>query len=168
MCRFISIAVEDKDAAKRIFAGYSLSENENPSFKKEIPEHYQALWVTDSLCSCAFYMEPYDPKSEAEKLIKKVSKPKYKKKGWSKEKIEREVAQLLGRPKAGGGLSKPLFECVRVYAKTCGDCYWHIGRYAGDQTKEGVRIMDRVVVELGSDSVEAEDIDENVLYRFTS
>ena len=113
-------------------------------------------------------MEPYDPKSEAEKLIKKVSKPKYKKKGWSKEKIEREVAQLLGRPKAGGGLSKPLFECVRVYAKTCGDCYWHIGWDAGDQTKEGVRIIDRVGFEVGSDSVEAEDIDENILYRFTS
>lgn len=166
MCRFISIAVEDKEAAKRIFVGYSIEKNENIWFKREVPENFDTLWVTDTHCSCAFYSEPYDPDLEAEKIKKKFCKPKYKKRGWTEERIHREVAQILNRPKIRGGLSESLFHCLRLFTKESGHCYFHIGWYTGDQTKQRLTIEERIGLEIASEKFDANDIYENMIYTF--
>jgi hypothetical protein len=167
MCRFISIAVENVEEAKRLFAGYTVWANENKSFKSELPPQFGTLWVTDGHCSCDFYSDPYDPENEAQKLRKRFSKLKYKKKGWSEERIEREVKQILGKPKQEGGLSSLLFSCIQHYTKNIGSCYFHVGWYDGDQTKQGLRIVDYANVSINSGSVNASDIDEDVLYKFS-
>jgi len=167
MCRFISIAIEDVDEAKRFFAGYTVWENENKSFKSEVPPQYGTLWVTDGHCSCDFYSDPYNPESEAQKLRKRFSKPKYKKKGWSEERIESEVKKILSKPKQEGGLSSLLYSCIQNYTKAIGCCYFHVGWYDGDQTKQGLNIVERSNVPINSSSVNASNISENVLYKFT-
>jgi hypothetical protein len=167
MCRFISIAVEDTEVAKSIFAGYNVWDNENKSFKSEIPPQYHPLWVTDGHCSCGFYSEPYDPEYESQKLRKKFSKPKYKKKGWSQERIEREIEHIMRKQKEKGGLSSLLFSCIEAYTKNAGSCYFHIGWYSGDQTKQGLNIADRKKVTLSSGSITESEVNENTLYEFT-
>ncbi len=167
MCRFISIAVEDTKHAKRIFAGYTVWENENKSFKTEIPLKFSAPWLTDGHCSCDLFSNPYDPENEAQKLRKRFSKPKYKKKGWSQERIEREIENILKKPKEKGGLSTILFSCIQSYTKEVGSCYFHIGWYSGDQTKQGLNIIERSKVSVESGLFNANNIEENVLYQFT-
>lgn len=167
MCRFISIAVEDAEEAKKIFAGYSVWDNENKSFKPEIPSQYHLFWVTDGHCSCGFYSDPYDPEYESRKLRKKYSKQKYKKKGWSQERIEREIEHIMSKPKEKGGLSPLLFSCIEAYIKSKGSCYFHIGRYSGDQTKQGPNITDRKKVSVSSGAIAENEVNENTLYEFT-
>ncbi len=112
------MAVEDHGEAKTIFSGYNLLGNANKSFNIEAPSGFKALWVTDAHCSCAFYSEPYDPEVEAKKLRKRFSKTKYRKKGWTQERIDREVEYILRiRPKDEGGLSMLLFQCLQKYVK---------------------------------------------------
>ena len=161
------MAVEDKGKAKRIFVGYNLWDNENKSFKTEVAAEFDKLWVTDAHCSCAFYSEPYDPEVEVEKLKKRFSKPKYRKKGWTQERIDREVERILRiKSKDEGGLSKPLFHCLQNYVKEIGSCYFHIGWYSGDQTKQGLKIDEYSKVSISSGSINASEIYENVLYTF--
>ncbi len=167
MCRFISIAVEDLKEAKRIFAGYQVWENENKSFKSEVPQHYHSLWVTDGLCSCDLYSEPYDPEIKAQKLRKRFSKSKYKKKGWSQERIEKEIEHILNRPIKKGGLSAPLFSCIESYTKSSGSCYFHVGWYSGDQTKQGLSIFEQKNVSLSGETFNECEVNENTLYIFT-
>ena len=166
MCRFISIAVEDANEAKKIFAGYTVWDNENKSFKSEVPQQYNTLWVTDGHCSCDFYSDPYDPEKEANKLRRRFSKPKYKKKGWSKERVEREVEQILNKPKKEGGLSALLFSCIQTYTNNIGSCYFHVGWYNGDQTKQGLNITEHSKVSISNDSFNSNSVNENVLYKF--
>jgi hypothetical protein len=167
MCRFISMAVENVAEARRIFAGYALWDNENKSFKSEVPAKFEMLWVTDGHCSCGFYSKPYDPIVEKEKLIKRFSKPKYRKKGWSPERIEREVEAILNKPKVEGGLSRPLFSCLQSYTSEAGCCYFHMGWYSGDPDRQGLRIDKRLNVTISSGAIGAVEIYENVLYEFT-
>ena len=161
------MAVEDVAEARRIFAGYVLSGNENKLFKSEVPAKFETLWVTDGHCSCGFYSKPYDPEVEKEKLIKRFSKPKYRKKGWSPERIEREAETILKKPKMEGGLSQPLFSWLQSYTSEVGCCYFHMGWYSGDPDKQGLRIDERLRVSIGSGADGAAEIYENVLYEFT-
>ena len=167
MCRFISIAVEDSKEAKSIFAGYQVWENENKSFKSEVPPHYHSFWVTDGHCSCDLYSEPFDPDIEAQKLRKRFSKSKYKKKGWSQERIDKEINYILNRPVKKGGLSKLLFSCIESYTKSSGSCYFHIGWYSGDQTKQGINIFEQKYVSLSDGAFNEGEVNENILYKFT-
>jgi hypothetical protein len=167
MCRFISIAVEDAYEAKRFLVGYEIWENENKSFKSAVPPHFGTLWVTDGNCSCGLYSDPYDPKNEADKLRKRFSKQKYKKRGWTEERIEQEIKQILRRPKDEGGLSSQLFSCIQNYTKIAGSCYFHVGWYSGDQTMQGLNILEYAKVSINSGSFNAGDIIEYVLYEFT-
>ncbi len=167
MCRFISIAVEDEREAKRIFGGYSLWKNDNKSFISEVDTKFKTLWVTDGQCSCNLYSYPYDPVAEAEKYRKKFSRSKYRKKGWTEEKIEREVKFILNRKsKDKGGLSESLFYSLHHYVKEVGCCYFHLGWYSGDQNRQGINIHERPEIRLSSGSVEASEISEDVLYKF--
>ena len=167
MCRFISTAVEDEGAAKRIFAGYSLWKNENESFKTEVGSAFKTMWLTDAHCSCAFYTSPYDPEAEAVKFRKKFTKPKYRKRGWTQERIEREEEHILKRSMEKGGLSESLFHCLQRYATEVGRCYFHIGWYSGDQNRQGLKIDERSEVLISSGSVNASEVYEDVFYTFT-
>ena len=162
------MAVENEREAKAIFAGYSLWKNENKSFNFELDSGFEALWVTDAHCSCAFYSEPYDPEAEAEKLRKRFSKSKYRKKGWTQERIEREVEHILNnKSKTEGGLSEPLFLCLQSYVTKIGRCYFHVGWYSGDQTKQGLKIDVRSKVSVSLGAINVSEIDKDVLYTFT-
>lgn len=165
MCRFITIGVENVAEAKKIFADYTVWGNTNKSFISEIPTKHKMLWVTDEQCSCAFYSIPYDPEKDAEKLKKKFSKPKYRKK-WTAERIDREVKEILSRTKQNGGLNFHLFSCVQNYSINFGNCYLHVGWYDGDQTKDDIKIEDRVSVAINLSELTANDICENILYKF--
>ncbi len=167
MCRFISIAVEDSREAKTIFTGYKVWENVNKSFGSEVPSHYHSLWVTDGHCSCDFYSDPFDPENEAKKYRKRFSKPKYRKKGWSQERIEREIEHILNKPVKKGGLSTPLFSCIESYTINIGSCYFHVGWYSGDQTRQGISIIERKKVSASGGVFTENEVNENTLYEFT-
>ncbi len=166
MCRFISIAVKEENQAKLIFTGYSLWSNQNKSFGREVPNDFEKLWVTDAYCSCAYYTDPFDPEMEAEKLRKKLSKPKYKKKGWTAERVEREVEKILTKKSNAGGLSEPLYDNLRKYVSEVGSCYFHVGWYTGDQSKQRININERLSLNMASGSILASEINEDVLYTF--
>jgi hypothetical protein len=162
------MAVENQKEAKRIFGGCSLWKNENKSFKSEVGTKFNSFWVTGGQCSCALYSYPYDPEAESEKFRKKFSRLKYRKKGWSQDRVEREVEQILNRKsKEKGGLSEFLFHCLQNYTKEVGRNYFHFGWYSGDQNKQGLKIVERTEVILSSGLVNASEIYEDVLYTFT-
>ena len=160
------MAFEDKSEAKNIFSGYTILDCKNIVFISEVNPHFDTVWVTDGHCSCSLYSEPYDPVLAAEKLRKKFTKPKYRKKGWSEDRVEREVERILKTSKIEGGLSSLLFQCIQTYTKTIGMCQMHVGWYSGDQNEEGISIYERLDFPINTNIEKANEIYENVLYTF--
>lgn len=160
------MAVEDKSKAKILFSGYTIWDCENKYFISKIKPHFETVWVTDGHCSCSLFSEPYDPSLEATKLRKKFSKPKYRKKGWSEARVEREIDRILKTSKKEGGLSSPLFDCIQTYTKEVGICQMHIGWYSGDQNKEGITINESSEFLVNTGARKSNEIHENVLYTF--
>ena len=158
------MAVEDKSKAKLIFAGYDIWGCENKSFISKVNSNFDTLWVTEGQCLCSLFSEPYDPLLAAEKLRKKFSKPKYRKKGWSEARIEREIERIQKTSKKEGGLSSLLFNNIQTYTKEVGICQMHVGWYSGDQNKEGIIINECVDFIVSANVGRAREINENVLY----
>lgn len=162
------MAIKDNAEAKKIFSGYVIYACENKSFRSVMLPEFNSVWVTDGHCSCNFYSEPYDPILAIEKLRKIFSKPKYRKKGWTNDRIEKEIKKILKTThKNDGGLSEPLFNCLQTYTREVGLCQIHIGWYSGDQNNEGLRIEEILELLISNNFNKAIEIKENVLYKLT-
>ena len=94
MCYFITISIPDSGiefAKEKIPRNIHLSPSSNPATQNLIPNNYQHLYVTSGGCSCDLFNEDHN-ESTKDKIEEKLRR-KYKKKGWSENKIQRAVSQ---------------------------------------------------------------------------
>jgi hypothetical protein len=112
MCYFLTIGVPEQyseQASDKLKRGYVVSKSRNSSLNEYVPDDHSLFYVTTGMCSCDLFQVPKDGVKEIEKIRKKYQKPKYKKRGWSKVKIERAVKDQIKAMKHGSnGLSPAL------------------------------------------------------------
>jgi hypothetical protein len=91
MCLFVAVAVKaSKELVARAFDAerFRVHEAANPGLRALAPAGADVFYVTAGGCSCG--LEPM-PLGDSDKLRRK-----YEKKGWSKNKIDRAIAQAVG------------------------------------------------------------------------
>jgi hypothetical protein len=99
MCLFIAFAIENTKKAALFFSKFECSKNLNTSFNERLPPKYSSFWLTLGECSCHFYSNVYNKEEEYQQLKKKFSASKYKKKGWSEKRIEKEIILIQNKSK---------------------------------------------------------------------
>lgn len=128
MCYFITISAEEdlKQITKEILpSGLILRENNNTFFVKRLGEKFKSFNVVDGLCSCSLYplLLPESKNDEIEQVIKK-----YKRKGWSKNKIQRALEEMKKKlPRE----PVPLREFIAETVKNVDDLWLYAHQYSG-------------------------------------
>ncbi len=91
MCLFVAVgAVASLDAAKAAFGPeLEVTEAQNPELRKLLPEPMRRFWVTRRGCSCD--LQPYERRHDVDQMRRRLEK-----KGWSRNKIDRAIAQSTG------------------------------------------------------------------------
>jgi hypothetical protein len=164
MCRFIALAVKEKQPVYEALSGYFLSDNTNTTLVNAVPGGYTWLWITDGHCSCGFYTPILDIDKEITKIRKKYSKPKYRKKGWNEKRINEKIEGIKKKCRSSG-LSEPLYKALRNYLITHRKCFFFIGWISGDPNEEPFSITGVENFEISGESFNQSDIKENLLYR---
>ncbi len=164
MCRFIALAVKEKQFVYESFAGYCVSKNTNATLVNAVPEGYTWLWITDGHCSCGLYTPIPDIDKEITKIRKKYSKPKYKKKGWNDKRINEKIEGIKMKCRSGG-LSEPLYKDLRNYVITHRKCFFFIGWISGNPNEEPFSIAGVESFEISGESVSQSEFKENLLYK---
>jgi len=103
MCYFITISIPKtgiKFAQEKIPREIHLSETSNPSLEGLLPKDYVNFLVITGGCSCDLFNED-DLEANKEDVIKKLTH-KYKKKGWTENKIKKAVSQSISNSSTGG------------------------------------------------------------------
>lgn len=165
MCRYITLAVDNTEALRSIFSGFSLSICNNQSILGQLPDGYIAFWLTDGHCSCDLYTIDFDPEEEIEKIYRKYSKPKYRKLGWTARRIQDKIDGLKKKQKTQQGLNVDLQNKLYEYVKQHGQCFLLVSWYSGDIDSETVNIGENIACDLSTPSPTA--FNENVLYKLT-
>ena len=101
MCYFITVAVDEKYVAlmkAKLRSSFHLSSTGNHTIVDSLRADEVAFVLTDGMCSCDLYCRPHAIEDNEEKLRRKYAKPKYKKLGWSEDKINRAIADSLRKP----------------------------------------------------------------------
>jgi hypothetical protein len=128
MCYFLTIGIPGSigpETVKVFPADMAVWQCENKNIMAHLPPECHGYVVTTGICSCDIYhWANGDLQEEIEKL-----QEKYRKKGWSKSKIDRAVEGATGTRKTkSSGLRADAREAIFVHF------------YSGDQTTEDVTI----------------------------
>lgn len=152
MCYFISIAVRENHQTtlkSRLRSSFKLSESDNQSIKNSLNEGETLFVLSDGHCACDLYSAPTkDPRENTEeKLRAKYSKPKYKKLGWTKEKIGRAIADSLAKPVSTfSELREDLRWQLSDLVRDVGPVQLLVHFYAGDVEQESVEIRSKSTI----------------------
>ncbi len=101
MCHYVTVGVPAEKAGyleQAIPRGLVADPTANHSIARHLPKDYRTYLVTSGMCSCDLFRRPVGP-VEQEAHRKKFHK-KYQKRGWSKAKIERAMAQAASKAPA--------------------------------------------------------------------
>jgi hypothetical protein len=172
MCRYIALAVKEKQFAQELFAGYEVSDNTNPTLANAIPKDYNWLWISTSICACNLFAPKWDVEKEIEEKIAKAQR-KYKKRGWTESKVNRAVEELKSRISSRAssmpvGLSVPIYEGLKSLVEQQKQCFFYVSWVYVDPNKEVFSILGVKNFQILSEtSTPSELNEENVLYRMT-
>jgi hypothetical protein len=110
---------------------------ENKNIMAHLPPESHGYVVTTGMCSCDIYhWSNNDPEEEIKRL-----KEKYRRKGWSKNKIDRAVEEATAaRSTKSSGLRADIREAISSVAASFGVVHVFVHFYSGDQTTEKVTI----------------------------
>lgn len=140
MCYFLTIGLPGSitPKIKEAFpSGMAVWQCENKSIMAHLPPECHGYVVTTGMCSCDIYhWVSKDPEEEIQKL-----REKYRKKGWSKNKIDRAVEEATAaRTTKSSGLRADTREAISRVAASCGVVHVFVHFYSGDQTTEEVPV----------------------------
>ncbi len=151
MCYFIACAVPDSHgpAVKRL-VGFSASKCGNRSVHRVFDVAVAAYWIMDGMCACGLFQTPRDRvaqdiEARAEKIRRKYRLPRYRKRGWTEEKIEEAVTELRERHRRGArgeddeihiGLSRVLAKDFGDLAREAGWAAFLVHWFRGDVNDE--------------------------------
>jgi len=140
MCYFLTIGIPGSLATviKEAFpSDMAVWQCENKNIMVHLPSECHGYVVTTGMCSCDIYQwANKDPEEDIKKL-----KEKYRKKGWSKNKINRAVEEATAaRSTKSSGLRADAREAISRVAVSFGVVHVFVHFYSGDQTTEEVTI----------------------------
>ena len=144
MCFFITIAVPDQftdQVRDHLRSGYGVSKADNRSLSGYLPDDHSMFYVTSGMCSCDLFQEPVDIRKSIDKIRSQYAKPKYRKRGWTKAKIERAVQDKIKTMKHGpGGLSLALRHKLSDIVRLTNSLFIVVHWYSGAIDEESISI----------------------------
>ena len=93
MCYFMFVGIAADKAPlleKAVRRGLAISPENNPSVMEKLPKEFNIYVITSGMCFCGLFQEAANP---VKGLPVSDLRHKYEKKGWSKARIERAIAQ---------------------------------------------------------------------------
>ncbi len=140
MCYFLTIGIHRSitpEIKKAFPSDMAVWQCENKNIMAHLPPECHGYAVTTGMCSCDIYhWASNDPEEDIKKL-----KEKYRKKGWSKNKIDRAVEEATAARKTkSSGLRADAREAISSVAASFGVVHVFVHFYSGDQTTEEVTI----------------------------
>ncbi len=150
MCYFITVSVPrtKEDILKsNIPRGLSIFECSNPSIIEYLPKDYSLYYLITGMCSCDLFSEENN-EEDIQKTEKKLIK-KYRKKGWSENKIKRAITQSLSHAtsnKSKAGLRDDAKMFLADIATKAGNIKIIVHMYSGDQNAERFDIQEGIEV----------------------
>lgn len=167
MCYFITVAVDKNHEAllkATLGSSFRLSRSKNASIISNLQPNDAAFELTDGMCSCGLYASTDGGEDSAEKIRRKYSKPKYKKRGWTEVKIERAIADSLLKPKKEfSGLRPDLRSQLAGLASQTGRLALVVHYYSGAIDTEEVPTSQKNVVSCEELQTEDDTVAEDVL-----
>ena len=161
MCYFITVGVAEKHAdvlRQQLSGTFGVAPVSNESILKFLPADHQTFNL-GGMCSCHLYTKSRSEPLEAGKL-----RSKYKKKGWSEDKINRAIADKLSAQKESfKGLRPDLREQLSNIAADVGRLSVVAHFYSGGVESEAVPIMGRKIVSRDSLVTDEDAIPEDTL-----
>jgi hypothetical protein len=150
MCYFITVSVpksKEEIFKSNIPRGLSIIECSNPSIIEYLPKSYSPYYLITGMCSCDLFSEESneeDLQKTEHKLIKK-----YRKKGWSENKIKRAISQSLSDSTSNiskAGLRDDAKMLLSDIAVKVGKIKIIVHMYSGDQNAERFDIQEGIKV----------------------
>lgn len=164
MCYFITVAVDEKYVAlmkAKLRSSFNLSSTGNHAIVGSLRTGDAAFVLTDGACACGLYGPPRVPEDKEEKLRRKYARPKYKKRGWSEDKINRAIADGLRKPPGElSGLRADLRWQLCDLAAEAGRVSLVVHFYSGGTETEEIPLKGKKVVrceELQDDNYSVEE-----------
>jgi hypothetical protein len=121
MCYFITVGVPDRfgeQARETLENGYVVSRSGNRSLAALFDGNPALFTVTSGICACDLYQAPVDHEKALARFKRKARKPKAKKRGWTKTKIDRAVKDRMSAlARRKNGLSPSLRQALADLAR---------------------------------------------------
>lgn len=167
MCYFITVAVDEKHESmlkQKLRSSFTLLPSQNPSIARHLKPQDKSFLITNGMCACDLFAKPHLIENNEEKLRQKFSKPKYKKLGWTKAKIERVIADSLSKPgKDFSGLREDLRWSLCDLVSETKQATVIVHFYSGDVEIEEVQITEKKIVACEDLQNNDEAVKENAL-----
>lgn len=150
MCYFVLIAFSGdvtQLARSLLKSAYHLRETSNPSLANALPEGWRVGFLAEEVCGCNMYADPRieEPIDDRiERFRQKHSKSKYRKRGWTDQKIQRAVQQITDnverRPKSKPrGIRVDVRCAIAELAQTAGSVRTLVHFFSGDIDQETIQ-----------------------------
>lgn len=160
MCYFITVAVHrahEGTLRDRLQADYAISRSNNPYLLDLLPDDFRAYEVINGACSCELYCRPLDPQGTAHKIRTKYRKRKFRKRGWTDDRIEREVAATIASvTRQRSGLSRSLRNALCDIVEATNRLFLLVHWYGSDVDTEPLRPLAEKGI--GCDELNADDL----------
>ena len=170
MCYYITVAFPKATANSILTSlpkGLNSSAFSNPSVSKRLPKDYESVAIITAMCSCDLYSSPAKP-DEKEKE-KEALRRKYKKKGWSENKIQRALNDHEKNLKVRrDGFRDDFFSWIcDLSEKAPNSLFILVHFYGGDLETEELNINQSTVKAVELRSLQ-QKIDQDVLVEITN
>jgi hypothetical protein len=159
MCYFITLGINKlmvEEIRKLLPSEINIEHNHNHSIKEKIPPDCIAVNLVTYMCSCDLFSK-FD-ENDKEKLISK-----YRKKNWSKAKIERTLSSKM----QSSGLKEDVKNFLSNIATNNKEVYFFIHWYSGDPDTEILLLEDKIVVSRNDIINHIINLKEDILYKIS-
>ncbi len=106
MCDFVLVAFPESavPAARGVLRStFGMQPANNASFDAQIPDDWTAVVLMEGMCGCDMYCDPdrvervVPLEERARAFREKHAKPRYRKRGWTEERVEQAIAEMEER-----------------------------------------------------------------------
>lgn len=179
MCYFVLVAFPPEAipaARAQLRSTFGMRPANNPSLDASLPAGWSAFLLNDGMCGCDMYSHPdrkevaVPPAERARAFREKHAKPKYRKRGWTEERIERAIAQMQEpdrAPAARGftGLRGDVRKALAEVARAAGPARLLVHRFSGIIEKERLSLAGEHRVDAAELVAGTTPVQADVLYE---
>lgn len=176
MCYFVVVAVPSSAIPSARAFLRSMQPADNASIEATLPDDWQAFYLKEGMCACTLYSDPDRPETtksldeRAAAFREKHAKPKYRKRGWTPERIEQAIEELkeresASRPSGFVGLRGDVRVELADLALATGAVRALVHWFSGGLERESVHVTDERRITVDAFVAGTTPMERDVLYE---